>query len=139
MEDKEIVLDNGYQGLFNFMVEEHGLVLTVCQMDDIVSESQKINGQSQDLKLTWKATLEKLREAGEAHKQAEKELIKNLPFQQGDPVFCNGEYGYVSRAMPSLEGEDVVIYYSVREFANKGRFGGPVIKATATEDILTHA
>lgn len=31
-----------YQGLFNLMHNEHGLTLTISEMDEIISESQKV-------------------------------------------------------------------------------------------------
>jgi len=31
-----------YQDFFNFMNQEHGLILTIEEMDEIVSESQKL-------------------------------------------------------------------------------------------------
>ena len=35
------IADN-YQEFFNFMNQEHGLILTIEQMDEIVSEAQKL-------------------------------------------------------------------------------------------------
>jgi hypothetical protein len=35
-------LASHYDGLFNLMEQEHGLILTISQMDDIIRESQKV-------------------------------------------------------------------------------------------------
>jgi hypothetical protein len=40
MEQKEI--SEAYQGLFNLMMNEHNLILTISEMDDIIHESQKV-------------------------------------------------------------------------------------------------
>lgn len=36
-------MSNDYQDLFNFMSQEHGLILTITQMDDIKHEVDKLN------------------------------------------------------------------------------------------------
>lgn len=49
-----------YQGLFNLISKEHGLTLTISEMDDIVSESLKLASQSEIDQL--RTENEKLRE-----------------------------------------------------------------------------
>lgn len=45
MSEKYIPLEIAdlYQDLFNHMSQEHGLTLTISQMDDIISECKKLN------------------------------------------------------------------------------------------------
>lgn len=38
-----------YQGLFNLMNNEHGLILTITEMDEIIIEAQKVVNKNFDL------------------------------------------------------------------------------------------